>query len=100
MYIYIYMYVCVYVGVCLCACVYVCVYVCTYVGVRGCAPGTAYFIPARAGAWLVGGSFPGSDGRLGFVAAVPPPPPRRSRAGVGIFARFVSEDGGCPDAFY
>ena len=39
------------------------------IGVRGCAPGTAYFIPARAGAWLVGGSFPGSDVRLGFVAA-------------------------------
>ena len=39
------------------------------------SPGTAYFIPARAGAWLVGGSFPGSDVRLGFVAA-----PRRRAA--------------------
>ena len=32
------------------------------IGVRGCAPGTAYFIPARAGAWLVWCS---SWGRLG-----------------------------------
>ena len=31
------------------------------IGVRGCVrPGTAYVIPARAGAWLVGGGFPGS----------------------------------------
>ena len=45
---------------------------------RGCAPGTAYFIPAYVGAWLVGGSFPGSDVRLGFVAAAAAP--RRSRA--------------------
>ena len=51
------------------------------IGVRGCAPGTAYFIPAYAGAWLVGGSFPGSDVRLGFVAA----PRRRSPGGVGVF---------------
>ena len=66
----------------------------------GCAPGTAYFIPARAGAWLVGGSFPGSDGRLGFVAA----PPRRRAAPLArgglYFSRFVPEDGGRPDAFY
>ena len=33
-----------------------------HIGVRGCAPGTAYFIPARAGAWLVWCS---SWGRLG-----------------------------------
>ena len=49
-----------------------------YVGVRGCAPGTAYFIPAYVGAWLVGGSFPGSDVRLGFVA------PRRAARQEGL----------------
>ena len=35
---------------------------------RVCAPGTAYFVPAYVGACLVGGGFPGSDVRVGFVA--------------------------------
>ena len=39
------------------------------VGVRGRAAGTAYFIPARVGVWLVWCGSWGPAGRLGFVAA-------------------------------
>ncbi len=45
------------------------------VGVRGRAAGTAYFIPARVGVWLVWCGSWGPAGRLGFVAA-----PRRAAA--------------------
>ena len=52
-------------------------------------------IPAYVGAWLVGGSFPGSDVRPGFVA-----PPLASPAHGGrYFSRFVSGDGDHTDAF-
>ena len=39
------------------------------IGVRGLATGTAYFIPARVGVWLVWCGSWGPAGRLGFVAA-------------------------------
>ena len=44
-----------------------------YVGVRGLATGTAYFIPARVGVWLVGGASRGPLGDSGLS-------PRRRRA--------------------
>ena len=44
------------------------------VGVRGRAAGTAYFIPARVGVWLVGGASRGPLGDSGLS------PPRRRRA--------------------
>jgi len=43
-------------------------------------PGTGYVVLARVGVWLLGGGpFPGSDGRLGFVAA-----PRRRRSPLAV----------------
>ena len=61
-----------------------------------CAPVTGYAIPARVGVWGVwgGGSFPGSDLRLGFVAAAP-----LRFWGVGVFSGSEFGDGDHPDAF-
>ena len=72
--------------------------ICIYIGVRGLATGTAYFIPARVGVWLVGGASRGPAGRLGFVA------PRRRRAaplamGGRCFSKYVSGDGAYTDVF-
>ena len=64
----------------------------------GDPPGTAYFIPARAGAWLVWCS---SWGRLGDSGLSPrrraaaPPLARRGRC----FSRFVFGGGDHTDAF-
>ena len=44
------------------------------IGVRGRATGTAYFIPARVGVWLVGGASRGPLGDSGLS------PPRRRAA--------------------
>ena len=52
------------------------------IGVRGLATGTAYFIPARVGVWLVWCASRGPAGRLGFVAA---PPRRAARHGGSVF---------------
>ena len=69
------------------------------VGVRGRATGTAYFIPARVGVWLVWCGSWGPAGRLGFVA----PPPRRAAPPLAMggrcFSRYVSGDGAYTDVF-
>ena len=52
------------------------------IGVRGRAAGTAYFIPARVGVWLVGGA---SRGPLGDSGLSPRRRRRRSPWGVGVF---------------
>ena len=66
------------------------------IGVRGRATGTAYFIPARVGVWLVWCGSWGPAGRLGFVAAAPPPP---LAMGGRCFSRYVSGDGAYTDVF-
>ena len=74
---------------------------CTFCVTRGfcrsegvLAPGTAYVIPARVGVWLPGGSFLGSDVRLGFVVLS-----CFARARGPCFSRYVSGDGDHADAF-
>ena len=61
------------------------------VGVRGRAAGTAYFIPARVGVWLVGGA---SRGPLGDSGLWPP-----LAMGGRCFSRYVSGDGAYTDVF-
>ena len=41
-------------------------YIFIYIGVRGCAPGTAYGIPARVGVWLVRDAYRGRLSNLGL----------------------------------
>ena len=71
-----------------------------FIGVRGLATGTAYFIPARVGVWLVGGA---SRGPLGDSGLSPPPPRRRAAAPLAMggrcFSRYVSGDGAYTDVF-
>ena len=49
------------------------IFLIVYVGVRGRAAGTAYFIPARVGVWLVGSASRGPLGNSGLS-------PRRAAA--------------------
>ena len=68
-----------------------------YIGVRGLATGTAYFIPARVGVWLVWCGSWAPAGRLGFVAAAAAPPPLAM--GGRCFSKYVSGDGAYTDVF-
>ena len=65
------------------------------VGVRGRATGTAYFIPARVGVWLVGGASRGPLGDSGLSRRAAPP----LAMGARCFSRYVSGDGAYTDVF-
>ena len=71
-----------------------------FIGVRGRAAGTAYFIPARVGVWLVGGA---SRGPLGDSGLSRRAAPRRAAPPLAMggrcFSRYVSGDGAYTDVF-
>ncbi len=63
----------------------------TSIGVRGLATGTAYFIPARVGLWLVWCGYWGPLGDLGLSLSLDGP--------ARCFLRYISGDGALRDAF-